>query len=61
MLSHAGDALPGQPLKLWKEVIEGDLEDRQLDRRLVHNQDAWGEPQMNHEKSKPYIAWKTGL
>ena len=39
----AGDALPGRPFKSWKEVIEGDLDDHQLDKRLVHNvnRDAW--------------------
>jgi len=37
----AGVALPGRPLKSWKEVIDRDLDEHQLDEELVHNQDAW--------------------
>ena len=37
----ASDALPRRPLKSWKEVIDRDLEDHQLDEELVHNWDAW--------------------
>ena len=37
----AGVALPGQPFKLCKEVIDRDSEDHQLDEELVHNREAW--------------------
>ena len=37
----AGVALPGRPLKSWKEVIDRDLDEHQLDEELVHNRDAW--------------------
>ena len=37
----AGVALPGRPLKSWKEVIDRDLDEYQLDEELAHNRDAW--------------------